>query len=305
MLGMESIEDKIIQRAKELGFIDCGFSKAEKLESHENTYKDWLSQNYHGEMSYLERNIDKRLDPTLLVENAKTVISLAYNYFPQNVQRLIAPKIAKYAYGEDYHTVVKDQCFLLFQFIQENIPGTTGRIFVDSAPVMERQWAEKAGIGWIGKNSLLLRKGVGSFFFLAEIICSAELQPNVQIASNHCGECTRCIDECPTQAIVQDGVIDSTLCISYLTIEKRTELTATEQNNLNSWIFGCDVCQDVCPWNRFAIPQNNPRFEPKANWITWDNERWKALNEAQFDAFFANTPLQRAGYNKLSAQISK
>jgi epoxyqueuosine reductase len=302
---MESIEDKIIQRAKELGFIDCGFSKAEKLESHENTYKDWISQNYHGEMSYLERNIDKRLDPTLLVENAKTVISLAYNYFPQNVQTINAPKIAKYAYGEDYHTVVKDQCFLLFQFIQENIPGTTGRIFVDSAPVMERQWAEKAGIGWIGKNSLLLRKGVGSFFFLAEIICSAELKPNVQIATNHCGECTRCIDECPTHAIVQDGVIDSTLCISYLTIEKRTELTVTEQNNLNSWIFGCDVCQDVCPWNRFAIPQNNPRFEPKGNWITWDKQRWNDLNEEQFNVFFAHTPLQRAGYNKLSAQIAK
>jgi epoxyqueuosine reductase len=286
-----------------LGFIDCGFSKAEKLESHENTYKDWVSRNYHGEMSYLERNIDKRLDPTLLVENAKTVISLAYNYFPQNVQITNAPKIAKYAYGEDYHTVVKDQCFLLFQFIQENIPGTTGRIFVDSAPVMERQWAEKAGIGWIGKNSLLLRKGVGSFFFLAEIICSAELKPNVQIATNHCGECTRCIDECPTQAIVQDGVIDSTLCISYLTIEKRTELTVSEQNNLNSWIFGCDVCQDVCPWNRFSKPTTEKQFQPIAEIISFTTKDWEALTEEKFKIIFKDSPIKRSKYSGIKRNL--
>ncbi len=305
MLEMVSIEDKIKQRAKELGFIDCGFARAEKLDLHEETYKEWISLNYHGEMSYMERNTDKRLDPTLLVENAKTVISLAYNYFPQNTQIINAPKVAKYAYGEDYHTVVKDQCFLLFQYIQQVLPETTGRIFVDSAPVMERQWAEKAGIGWIGKNSLLLRKGVGSYFFLAEIICSADLKPNTVVATNHCGECTRCIDECPTQAIIQEGVIDSTKCISYLTIEKRTDLSETEKSNLNSWAFGCDVCQDVCPWNRFAIPQNNPRFEPKGDWLSWDYARWQEMTEAQFNLNFGQTPMVRAGYKKLRSHIPK
>ncbi len=302
-MNNETLKSLILQKSQELGFLACGFSKATALDEEREKLRDWLSKGYHGEMGYMENHFEKRLDPTLLVDECKTVISLAYNYFPQKLQKINAPKVAKYAYGEDYHKVVKDQGFILLSYIQSLIPETTGRVFVDSAPVMERQWAERSGIGWIGKNSLIIRKGVGSFFFLAEIICNLELDPDQAITDN-CGSCTACIDACPTQAIVADKVIDATRCISYLTIEKRSELLQAEKQSLHGWMFGCDVCQDVCPWNRFSSPTTENRFSPK-DWIHWEENEWQNLDSETFSNNFHNTPLTRAGFEKVKKMLGE
>ena len=296
-----SLKKIIQQKAEELGFLAIGFAKAEKLNEEEFRLKDWLSKGYHAEMQYMENHFEKRLDPTLLVDGSKTVISLAYNYFPQKNQNTNAPQVAKYAYGEDYHKVVKDHAFVLFEFIKSLVPNLEGRVFVDSAPVMERQWAEKSGLGWIGKHSLLIRKGIGSFFFLAEIICSLEVEPDAP-TTDHCGSCTACIDACPTNAIFDNKIIDSNACISYLTIEKRTELSVDEKANLNNWAFGCDICQDVCPWNRFASPTTEPRFVP-GNWIDWNQENWNQLTAESFKEAFGKNPLTRAGFEKIKDQL--
>jgi epoxyqueuosine reductase len=259
----------------------------------------------------------------LLVEGAKTVICFAYNYFPAQTSTQLesstidirkstdtptavetnTPKIAKYAWGDDYHHVIKEKLFTLMGEIQSQIPDFEGRAFVDSAPVMERQWAERAGLGWIGKNSLLLRKGVGSFFFLAEIICNLELEPDQQ-QTDHCGECTACIDACPTQAIVQPQVIDSNRCISYLTIEDKTWPESIEISKTESWAYGCDICQDVCPWNRFSQPNQEPRFAPR-EMISWNNSQWKAAlaEPARIKPQLKKSAMQRAGLKKLIAQI--
>ncbi len=302
-----NIEQNIKNKALELGFLDCGFAKARKLTEHESQLKNWLSQGYHGEMKYMENHFEKRLDPTQLVDGAKTVIVLAYNYFPKKLQNPQAPQIAKYAYGEDYHVVVKDQCFSLFNYIKELLPSAQGRCFVDSAPVMERQWAQIAGLGWLGKNSLLLKKGVGSYFFLAEIIIDQEIEASPAFLTDHCGECTRCIDACPTQAIVSEGVVDATKCLSYISIEKRSELTSPEKELIQNHVFGCDICQDVCPWNRFAEPHNQERFEPQIvqqeNWLEWDRDRWKNLNESEFKAHFGKSPVTRMGFDKLNSAL--
>ena len=295
-----SLKKYIQQKAEELGFLAIGFAKAEKLIDEEFRLKDWLSNGYHAEMQYMENHFEKRLNPTLLVESSKTVISLAYNYFPQKIQNTNAPQVAKYAYGEDYHKVVKDQAFVLFEFIKSLIPNLEGRVFVDSAPVMERQWAEKSGLGWIGKHSLLIRKGIGSFFFLAEIICSLEVEPDSP-TTDHCGSCTACIDACPTNAIIDNKIIDSNACISYLTIEKRTELSVDEKAHLNNWAFGCDICQDVCPWNRFASPTTEPRFN-SGEWTNWNREEWKQLTPENFKDTFGKSPLTRAGFDKIKNQ---
>ena len=296
-----SLKKIIQQKAEELGFLAIGFAKAEKLNEEEFRLKDWLSKGYHAEMQYMENHFEKRLDPTLLVDGSKTVISLAYNYFPQKIQNTNAPQVAKYAYGEDYHKVVKDHAFVLFEFIKSLVPNLEGRVFVDSAPVMERQWAEKSGLGWIGKHSLLIRKGIGSFFFLAEIICSLEVEPDAP-TTDHCGSCTACFDACPTNAIIDNKIIDSNACISYLTIEKRTELSVDEKANLNNWAFGCDICQDVCPWNRFASPTTEPRFVP-GNWIDWNQENWNQLTAESFKEAFGKNPLTRAGFEKIKDQL--
>ncbi len=296
-----SLKKIIQQKAEELGFLAIGFAKAEKLNEEEFRLKDWLSKGYHAEMQYMENHFEKRLDPTLLVDGSKTVISLAYNYFPQKNQNTNAPQVAKYAYGEDYHKVVKDHAFVLFEFIKSLVPNLEGRVFVDSAPVMERQWAEKSGLGWIGKHSLVIRKGIGSFFFLAEIICSLEVESDSP-TTDHCGSCTACIDACPTNAIIDNKIIDSNACISYLTIEKRTELSVDEKANLNNWAFGCDICQDVCPWNRFASPTTEPRFVP-GNWIDWNQENWNQLTAESFKEAFGKNPLTRAGFEKIKDQL--
>ena len=296
--------------AEKHGFLASGFARAEKLNETESQLTDWLEKGFHGKMAYMENHFQKRLNPSLLVEGAKTVICFAYNYFP-NAQPLeltegvVNPQIAKYAWGDDYHHVIKEKLFVLMGEIQARIPDFEGRAFVDSAPVMERQWAERAGLGWIGKNSLLLRKGVGSFFFLAEIICNLELEPDQQ-QTDHCGECTACIDACPTQAIVQPQVIDSNRCISYLTIEDKTwpESDEITKTGTESWAYGCDICQDVCPWNKFSQPNQEPRFAPR-EMISWNHSQWKeALTEpARIKSQLKKSAMQRAGLKKLIAQI--
>ncbi|MCL9981030.1 MAG: tRNA epoxyqueuosine(34) reductase QueG [Bacteroidia bacterium] len=287
------IESHIKSKAQELGFLACGFTQERTLNEHESTLQDWLLKDYHGEMSYMERNLEMRLNPQLLEPGCKTVISLAYNYFPSEKHSDDALKIAKYAWGEDYHYVVKDKCKDLLKYIQELDPNATGRCFVDSAPIMERQWAQLAGIGWIGKNSLVLRKGTGSFFFLAEILVNIELKSDKPV-TDHCGSCTACIDACPTQAIVQEGVIDSNKCISYLTIEKKSPLTSQEQDWRKDWLFGCDICQDVCPWNRFSEPHNEPRFEPTFSSINRTKEEWQNADATKLKSEFKKSPLIRS-----------
>jgi len=287
------IETLIKSKAHDLGFLACGFAEARNLKEYELSFQNWLSKDFHGEMSYMERNQEMRLNPQLLEPGCKTVISLAYNYFPAEKQTEDALKIAKYSWGEDYHFVVKDKCKGLLEYIQHLQPQTVGRCFVDSAPIMERQWAQLAGIGWIGKNSLILRKGTGSFFFLAEILVNIELK-SANPVTDHCGACTACIDACPTQAIVQEGVIDSNKCISYLTIEKKTPLTSQEQEWRKEWLFGCDICQDVCPWNRFSLPHNEPRFTPNFTNINRTKEEWINADALLLNTEFKKTPLIRS-----------
>jgi len=313
-------ENQIKAWAQELGFLACGFAKAEKLDREESNLDQWLANGFHGNMQYMENHREMRLNPTLLVPGSKSVISLAYNYFPETTPlqpNSPTPQIAKYAWGDDYHHVIKDKLFKLIDRIKTLYPQFEGRAFVDSAPVMERQWAVKAGLGWIGKNSLLLRKGVGSFFFLAEIIGNIDLTPD-QPQTDHCGECTACIDACPTQAIVQPQVIDSTRCISYLTIEDKTwpignvDTENTDKTeaidptiNTGQWAYGCDVCQDVCPWNRFSKPHTEPQFQPR-ELIFWDAERWNQASEepARIKNQLKKSAMQRAGHKKLLAQAN-
>ena len=259
----------------------------------------WLEKGYHGEMGYMENHFEKRLDPTLLVPGAKSVISFLYNYYPEKIQNNAAPKISKYTYGEDYHRVIKDKLYLLMDEFKAEIGGLNYRIFVDSAPVMERQWAALSGLGWIGKNSLLLRQGVGSFFFIANVICDAEFEYD-QPVTEHCGTCTACIDACPTQAIVADKVIDANKCISYQTIELKQPVPLADTHG---WLYGCDVCQDVCPWNRFSTPHSEPRFEPKNNWLEWETGDWHSLTETEFQSTFGQSAMTRAGFDKIKAAL--
>ena len=298
------ILQKIERRSQELGFIAWGICKAHFLAEEKEHFEQWIQKGYHGTMSYLERNTDKRLDPSLLVEGTQSILSVAYNYFPRSSAQEGLPKIAKYAYGEDYHRVLKDRCHELMETIKEDFPQVRYRIFVDSAPVMERQWAQKAGIGWIGKNSLLLRKGVGSFFFLGEIFLDIALPETKADSTDHCGTCTRCIDACPTQAIVSDQVIDANKCISYLSIEKKDRLSVTELSSMQGWIFGCDICQDVCPWNRFSSPHEEPRFEP-FDFVHWERETWNHLDAESFENTFSKSPVSRMGFAKLKQLLSK
>lgn len=292
--------DRIKQLSYKHGFLACGIAKAENLPLESRQLKDWLDMGYHGEMAYLENHFDKRTDPRNLVEGAKSILCLAFNYFPEPRNKTDF-KIARYAYGDDYHTVIKEKLFALMADIQNLIPSFTGRAFVDSAPVMERQWAERAGIGWIGKNSLILRKGVGSYFFLAEIICTIELDAD-KPETDHCGTCTACIDACPTQAIVQSQVIDSRLCISYQTIEKKEPSTLSIEES-KSWIYGCDICQEVCPWNRFAEANNEPRFSPR-DIVDWSAEEWRIASKdlSLIKKQITRSAMERAGVEKIASQ---
>ena len=297
MLQGAALKTHLQKLSDKYGFIAVGVAAARKLTEEEDRLKSWLGKGYHGTMQYMENHFEKRLDPTLLVPGAKSVICFLNNYYPERRQNPDAPKVAKYAWGEDYHRVIKDKLYDLVAELQTESGPIEGRIFVDSAPVMERQWAAIAGLGWTGKNSLLLRKGVGSYFFIATIICDLELDPDLPVNS-HCGTCTACIDACPTQAIVKDGVIDASKCISYLTIERKSDIPEAFQPNMEGYIFGCDICQDVCPWNQFSTTHNEPRFEA-GTWINWDNRAWQNISEFVFDEQFGKSAITRAGFSKI------
>lgn len=296
----------IIKRlAKDLGFDFCGIAKAEFLEEEAPRLEDWLNRNYHGKMAYMANHFDKRLDPTRLVEGAKTVVSLAYNYYPteQLPQEADDYKIAKYAYGKDYHFVIKDKLNVFLEALKEEVGDIWGRAFVDSAPVMERQWAKKAGIGWTGKNSLLLNKTRGSFFFLAELIIDLEAAPDLPATQDYCGTCTRCIDACPTDAIVQPGVVDGSRCISYFTIELKEELPVSVKGKFENWIFGCDICQDVCPWNRFSKPHSEPEFIPHPELQQIKKEDWEEITAETFAKVFQKSAVKRTKLEGLRRNI--
>jgi len=288
-----------------LGFMQCGIAKAGFLEEEAPRLEKWLNNNLHGEMAYMENHFDKRLDPRLLVDDSKSVISLTLNYYPGELQNdPEAPKISKYAYGADYHLVIKDKLFELLNFIREEIGEVSGRAFVDSAPVLDRAWAKKAGIGWIGKNSNLISKKSGSFFFLAELIVDLDLDYDIPFETDHCGTCTKCIDACPTEAILSPFIIDAKKCISYLTIELRDEIPDHFNDKMDNWMFGCDVCQDVCPWNRFAVPHSEPKFQPNEALLTMRQEDWMDITEDVFKQIFKNSAVKRTKFKGLTRNIN-
>ncbi len=294
----------IREEAYKLGFSFVGFAKAERMDAEAKRLDDWLNKGLHGSMQYMENHFEKRIDPTLLVEGAKTVISFMFNYHnPKKQEDETAPKISMYAYGEDYHHVIKNKLKTLLQSINENIGEVNGRAFVDSAPVLERDWAKRAGIGWIGKNTLIIHPKAGSNFFLAELLIDLELTPDAPI-KDYCGTCTKCIDACPTNAIAPNGyLLDSTKCISYLTIELRDALPTEFQNKRENWMFGCDICQDVCPWNRFATPHNESSFEPTENLLSMTKNEWLDVTEEVFNTIFKKSAVKRAKYIGLKRNI--
>ncbi|UII29475.1 tRNA epoxyqueuosine(34) reductase QueG [Fulvivirga maritima] len=281
----------------------CGIAKAEFLEDEAPRLEKWLKQNMHGKMSYMENHFDKRLDPTKLVPGAKSVVSLAYNYYPEeNLAKENSFKVAKYAYGKDYHFVIKEKLKLFLEMIREEIGDVDGRVFVDSAPVMERAWAEKSGVGWIGKNSLILRKQAGSFFFLAELIIDLELEHDGPV-KDYCGTCSACMDNCPTDAITEPTVIDANRCISYLTIELKDEIPKELHSKMEDWVFGCDICQDVCPWNRFSKAHQEPQFKPHPQLGDLDKKEWKELTRELFNEIFRKSAVKRTKYEGLMRNI--
>ena len=288
--------------AKDLGFSFCGIAKAERLEEEAPKLEEWLNRGYHGKMSYLENHFEKRLDPTLLVPGAKSVVSLVYNYFPaDHHQNDVQPKLAKYAYGQDYHYVIKDKLKLFLEKIREQVGQVEGRVFVDSAPVHERAWAAKSGLGWIGKNSLLLNRNMGSFFFLAELIIDLELATDSPI-QDYCGTCTACQDACPTDAIAEPFVVDGSRCISYLTIELKEEIPSEFNDKMEGWAFGCDICQDVCPWNRFSKPHTEPQFKPQG-WENFTTQDWEEMTKEIFDKVFKKSAVKRAKFGGLMKNV--
>lgn len=295
--------DLIKRKAQELGFAGCGVSKAGFLEEEAPRLEKWLKEGMNGTMKWMENHFDKRLDPTLLVPGAKSVISFTLNYYPEQVQKdEEAPKFAKYAYGEDYHFVIKDKLRELVDFIRDHIGEVEGRAFVDSAPVLDRVWAAKSGLGWIGKNSLLLTKKSGSFFFIGELITDLELEADAP-TTDHCGSCTACMDACPTEAIVQPYIIDSKKCISYLTIELRDAIPESFAGEMNNWAFGCDVCQDVCPWNRFSKPTKEPRFQPVEGFVDMSREEWMDISKDVFDELFRRSAVKRTKFDGLKRNL--
>lgn len=293
----------IKEQAKRLGFLSCGIAKAEFLEEEAPRVEKWLKKGYHGKMHYMENHFDKRLDPRLLVEGAKSVISLSYNYFPENQQKSKEYKLSKYAYGQDYHYVIKDKLKELLQLINDEIGEVSGRCFVDSAPVLERSWAERSGLGWNGKNSLLIQKQEGSFFFLAELIVDIELSYDYPFQTDHCGSCTRCIDACPTQAILSNSTVDGSKCISYLTIELKDAIPNEFKNKTEGWMFGCDICQDVCPWNRFSKPHSEPLFNPHKELLEMDTRDWQELTQETFGKIFKKSAVKRTKFSGLQRNI--
>ena len=301
---MLSNKQRIQQEALRLGFMSIGFAKADFLEEDAIRLESFLKNNYHGKMSYLENHFDLRVDPRKLVPNAKSVITLLLNYYPNESQDIDSPKIAKYAWGMDYHDVIKEKLKALFAYINQHIGQIDGRGFVDSAPVLERTWANKSGLGWIGKNGNLINKQAGSFFFIATLICDLELEPDPTFKTDHCGTCTRCIDACPTDAIIDNKKIDASKCISYLTIELKDQLIPDAfEGKMDNWLFGCDVCQDVCPWNRFSKPHTEQAFTAHKEILNLSSQEWEALEESTFDTLFKHSPLKRSKWKGLQRNI--
>jgi epoxyqueuosine reductase len=288
--------------AKELGFLACGISASGYLEEEAKRLEKWLSKGFQGKMSYMERYFDERLDTQKLVPGSRTVVSLLYNYFPEEPIQSEDTKIAKYAYGEDYHFVVKDKLKMLFEKIRSHWGDVEGRYFVDSAPILEKAWAVKSGLGWLGKNGNLIQKQTGSFFFIAELIIDVVLQEDGP-TTDHCGTCTLCIDACPTDAIVQPQVVDGSKCISYFTIELKESIPEVNRGQWKDWIFGCDICQDVCPWNRFAQTHDEKRFQPKKDVLTKSQTEWLEMTAEEFKKLTKGSPLERAKWSGMIKNV--
>ena len=303
MKNKKHYTELIKNEAKRLGFISCGISRAEFLEDEAPRLEKWLKMKMNGEMKYMENYFEKRLDPTKLVDGAKSIISLAYNYYPKDLQNKEAPKISKYAYGMDYHYVIKEKLIFFLSFIKDKIGDVNGRAFVDSAPILEKAWASKSGIGWVGKNSNLITKQVGSFYFLAELIVDLELDYD-GIETDHCGECTACIDSCPTQAITEPYVVDGSKCISYFTIELKENIPNEFKEKFEDWVFGCDICQDVCPWNKFSKPHKEPLFQPTSELMKMSRDEWNEITEETFNKIFKNSAVKRTGYKGLTRNLN-
>lgn len=283
----------------------CGIAKAEFLADEAPRLETWLKNGLHGEMRYMENHFDKRLDPRLLVDGAKSVISLCLNYYPGHQQvDPHAPKISKYAYGADYHSVIKNKLKQLLEIINEEIGEVHGRAFVDSAPVLDKAWAKRSGLGWIGKNTNLINAKTGSFFFLAELIVDIDLEYDVAPVADHCGTCTRCIDACPTEAIAAPYVVDGSRCISYLTIELKKEIPAEFKGKMDNWMFGCDICQDVCPWNKFSMLHSEAAFHPHPDLHGMTSREWEDITEDIFTKVFKNSAVKRTKFSGLKRNIA-
>lgn len=294
---------KIKTRASELGFDRCGITPADHLEKEKERYDSWIRGSYHAGMQYLERNSEKRADPRRLVENARSVIVVLMSYAGIPATEKKSPRFSKYALGKDYHAVLKERLYKLFDFIKQSAPGTRGRIFVDSAPVMERSLAVRAGLGWIGRNSMLINRELGSYTFIGEIITDLEIDHDAPFTASYCGSCSRCIDSCPTGAILPDRSIDSNSCISYVTIEHKGAIPEFFSGKMEGWAFGCDICQEVCPWNSRPAYSDSSVFELKPEFLSFDAEAWQELSEEEFNEIFHDSPLMRTGYKGFSRNI--
>ncbi|MDP5027767.1 MAG: tRNA epoxyqueuosine(34) reductase QueG [Flavobacterium sp.] len=299
----EKYSQIIKAESKRLGFLSCGISKAGFLEEEAPRLENWLNNNMNGQMGYMENHFDKRLNPTLLVDDAKSVISLLLNYYPSELQNDNSYKISKYAYGQDYHHVIKEKLKELLHFIQTEIGEVSGRAFVDSAPVLDKAWAAKSGLGWVGKNSNLITQKIGSFYFIAELIIDLELEYDSP-TTDHCGSCTACLDACPTEAIVAPYVVDGSKCISYFTIELKDNLPQEMKGKFDDWMFGCDVCQDVCPWNRFSKPHNEPLFQANSDILNFSKSDWEEITTDTFQKVFKNSAVKRTKYDGLLRNIN-
>jgi epoxyqueuosine reductase len=304
MLIKEKHTSLIKSSAKSLGFDYCGIAKAERLDEDAQRLESWLNKGFQGSMNYMNNYFDLRIDPSKLVPGAKSVITLLLNYFPAEHQNVDAPKVSKYAYGKDYHEVIKEKLKTFLQLIKENIGDVHGRGFTDSAPVLERSWAQKSGLGWIGKNGNLITKNNGSFFFIATLITDLELETDNPFIKDYCGTCTKCIDSCPTDAILPDKVIDGSKCISYFTIELKNLLIPGEmKGKFENQLFGCDICQDVCPWNRFSTPTTETAFTPLREILNFTKNEWEEITEESFKVIFKDSPLKRAKFEGIKRNL--
>jgi epoxyqueuosine reductase len=290
--------------ARNLGFEFCGIAAAKPLDEDARRLEDWLNKGFHGKMSYMERHFDLRVNPQKLVPGAKSVITLLLNYYPAQQQQPEAPRIAKYAFGKDYHEVIREKLNVFLANLKQELGDIEGRGFVDSAPVLERSWAQQSGLGWIGRNGNLITKEAGSFYFIATLITDLELIPDDPFAKDYCGSCRRCIDACPTDAILEDKVIDGSRCISYFTIELKDALIPEPfKSNLDGWAFGCDTCQDVCPWNRFSKPHTQEAFQPIPEILNLSRNEWMEMTEENFKRIFKESPLKRTKWKGMMRNL--